>query len=74
MEGTANYYSIVVDGKENKDAAWYYPQPSSAAEKIQGRAAFWRGVKLVADHADPAGEGPPSGFLGRLVRNAKRAA
>jgi len=73
-KGTASYYSIVVDGKENRDAAWYYPQPSPAAEKIQGRVAFWRGVKVVADGADPAGEGPPSGFLSRLVRSAKRAA
>ena len=22
-KGTANYYNIVVDGEENKDAAWY---------------------------------------------------
>jgi len=73
-KGTASYYSIIVAGKENRDAVWYYPQPSPAAEKIRGRMAFWRGVKVVADGADPADESPPSGFLSRLVRSAKRAA
>jgi uncharacterized protein (DUF427 family) len=24
-KGTARYYSLVVDGKTNEDAAWYYP-------------------------------------------------
>ena len=27
-KGTASYYSLVVDGKENTDAAWYYPAPN----------------------------------------------
>lgn len=45
-KGLASYYDVVVDGKENKDAAWYYPQPSAAAENIKGRVAFWRGVKV----------------------------
>jgi uncharacterized protein (DUF427 family) len=45
-KGVANYYSIVVDGKENKDAAWYYPNPKEAAKNIQGYIAFWRGVKV----------------------------
>ena len=30
-KGRASYYTITVDGKENRDAAWYYPNPSSAA-------------------------------------------
>ena len=30
-KGTANYYSIVVDGEANKDAAWYYPEPKEAS-------------------------------------------
>ena len=73
-KGRASYYTIVVDGKENRDAAWYYPQPSPAAEKIQGRVAFWRGVEVVDDEADPADESPMTGFFSRLVRSAKRAA
>jgi uncharacterized protein (DUF427 family) len=45
-KGLASYYTIVVDGKENKDAAWYYPSPKKAAEQIKDHIAFWRGVKV----------------------------
>jgi len=45
-KGTAQYHSLVVDGAENKDAAWYYPDPKSAAAEIKDRIAFWRGVKV----------------------------
>lgn len=46
-KGTARYYSIEVDGKVNRDAAWYYAEPKEAARSIRGRIAFWRGVKVV---------------------------
>ena len=45
-KGQASYYSVNVDGQLNRDAAWYYPSPSSAAKKITGRVAFWHGVKI----------------------------
>jgi uncharacterized protein (DUF427 family) len=48
-KGIASYYNIVVDGKENPDAAWYYPEPSDAAEAIRGRVAFWKGVQFAKD-------------------------
>lgn len=48
-KGHANYYTVVVDGEENRDAAWYYPTPSAAAQKVEGRIAFWRGVNVVDD-------------------------
>ena len=47
-KGIASYYDVVVDGVENRDAAWYYPDPSTAAEQIKGTVAFWRGVKVEA--------------------------
>ena len=46
-KGTANYYSLSVNGAHNPDAAWYYAQPKPAAEQIAGRVAFWRGVEVV---------------------------
>jgi uncharacterized protein (DUF427 family) len=46
-KGTANYYSIVVDGESNANAAWYYAEPKDAAREIRGRVAFWRGVVVV---------------------------
>lgn len=45
-KGTASYYTLVVDGRENPDAAWYYPQPKEAARNIAGHVAFWRGVAV----------------------------
>ncbi len=45
-KGIAHYYSLNVDGKANKDAAWYYPEPSGAAQQIKGRVAFWKGVSI----------------------------
>lgn len=45
-KGEASYYSIEVEGNTNKDAAWYYPNPKSAAENIRGYVAFWKGVQV----------------------------
>ncbi len=45
-KGLASYYTIEVDGKENKDSAWYYPSPKEAARQIKDYVAFWRGVKV----------------------------
>ena len=47
-KGTAGYYSLVVDGQQNTDAAWYYPTPKDAAAEITGRVAFWKGVQVSA--------------------------
>ncbi|SDF58296.1 Uncharacterized conserved protein, DUF427 family [Lentzea fradiae] len=46
-KGTANYFTLVVDGAENPDAAWYYAEPKEAAAEIRGRVAFWRGVEIT---------------------------
>lgn len=46
-KGIASYYTLEVNGMANKDAAWYYPEPSPAAEAISDRIAFWRGVQIV---------------------------
>ena len=46
-KGTASYYTLVVDGERNEDAAWYYPEPKPQAEAVRGRVAFWRGVQVV---------------------------
>ena len=48
-KGTASYYDVVVDGKENPQAAWYYADPKEAAANIKGRVAFWKGVSVEAD-------------------------
>jgi uncharacterized protein (DUF427 family) len=45
-KGTAHYYTLSVDGTDNPDAAWYYPDPKPEAERIRGRIAFWKGVSV----------------------------
>jgi len=46
-KGQASYYSLDVDGLENADAVWYYPDPKEAAKGIKDRVAFWKGVEVV---------------------------
>jgi len=45
-KGTASYFSVNVDGKENVDAAWYYPEPSELAKNLKNYVAFWNGVEV----------------------------
>jgi len=45
-KGTASYYSLVVDGQRNDDAAWVYRDPKQAAAQIKDHVAFWRGVTV----------------------------
>ena len=51
-KGTAFYYDVVVKGERNPDAAWYYPEPSRAAEKIKDHVAFWKGIEVKTDVGD----------------------
>ncbi len=46
-KGVASYYTLDVDGKQNEDAVWYYPQPKDEAKMVTDRVAFWRGVEVV---------------------------
>jgi len=46
-KGVASYHDLVVDGKVNHDAAWFYPEPKDAAKQIKDHVAFWRGVQIV---------------------------
>ncbi len=46
-KGVASYYTVDVDGSENRDAAWYYPEPKEAAKQIKDRVAFWHGVEVT---------------------------
>jgi len=47
-KGTASYYTLEVNGQQNVDAAWYYPEPKEAAKEIKNRIAFWHGVEVTA--------------------------
>jgi len=45
-KGDASYFDVVVDDQVARGAAWYYPDPSPKAQRIKGRVAFWRGVRV----------------------------
>ncbi len=46
-KGTAHYHHVTTaDGKVNRDAAWYYPEPKAAAAEIRDRIAFWKGIAV----------------------------
>lgn len=78
-KGRADYYTVIVGDAENRDAAWYYADPSKAAERVAGRIAFWRGVQVVTDdiarddhhhdHAEAAEAKRATGLLGRFRRH-----
>ncbi len=51
-KGLASYYSLTVDGKQNPDAAWYYPEPKDGSvERVKqdfaNYVAFWNGIEVV---------------------------
>ena len=45
-KGTAGYFTVTVDGKENPNAAWIYRDPKPAAVQIKDHIAFWHGVRV----------------------------
>ncbi len=45
-KGTANYYSLNVNGETSDDAAWVYRDTLDAAKNIEGYVAFWKGVEI----------------------------
>ena|SRR5437773_81733 len=49
-KGEASYYDVVVNGKVNNDAAWYYPDPSDAARKSEGTWRFGRVCRSLTDN------------------------
>ena len=46
-KGQAHYYTISIEGKENIDAAWFYPEVSQLAKGIKNHVAFWKGVEII---------------------------
>ncbi len=63
-KGRASYYDVEVDGQVNPGAAWYYPEPSEAAEHIANYVAFWNGIKVQP--LKGSAEGKSQGLLSRV--------
>jgi len=43
-KGEAEYFDVVIDGEVRADAAFHYDHPKEAAQQIEGRVAFWKGI------------------------------
>jgi uncharacterized protein (DUF427 family) len=73
--GQARSCHVTVDGKINRDAAWYYPHPSPAAGAIAGHVAFWRGVRVerVSGLEGETAGGAGHGLAGRIRARLHRA-
>lgn len=48
-KGKAGYYHVEVGGESDKNAAWFYLDPSAEAVMIRGHIAFWKNVRVVKD-------------------------
>ncbi|MEM6414482.1 MAG: DUF427 domain-containing protein [Pseudomonadota bacterium] len=46
-KGNASYYSLVVNGETNENAAWVYEAPLEKASNIKDHFAFWKGVSVT---------------------------
>lgn len=45
-KGIASYYTVEVNGTQNRYAAWTYRHPFPWVRKIRHRIAFWNGVEV----------------------------
>ena len=43
FKGQASYYDLVARGREVRDVAWYYPEPTPRFEAIRDHVAFYPG-------------------------------
>ncbi|MGB8261878.1 MAG: DUF427 domain-containing protein [Terracidiphilus sp.] len=46
QKGQARFMNLLIDGQDNPDAAFYYPDPKPTARRLKGFVAFWRGVEV----------------------------
>jgi len=46
-KGQARFYNLLIDGAENLDAAYYYPDPKPVAHSLKHHIAFWRDVEIT---------------------------
>ena len=45
-KGIASYYTVEVEGEQNRNAAWTYRHPPPWIRKIRNHVAFWNGVEI----------------------------
>lgn len=53
-KGLARYYTVIVNGRVNPDAAWYYPKPGPLARRIKNHVAFGHGICVEGEQEGEA--------------------
>lgn len=46
LKGFASYYTVEIDGKQDRNAAWTYRRPWPWIRKIRDHIAFWGEVEV----------------------------
>ena len=47
-KGDASYCTLDINGEQNVDAVWFYPDTKEEAKHFEGYYAFWKGVTVEA--------------------------
>ena len=67
FKGEASYYDLVVGGREARDAAWYYPEPTPRYEALRDHVAFYPGRVDAAFVDDEHVVAQPGDFYGGWI-------
>jgi uncharacterized protein (DUF427 family) len=67
FKGEASYYDLVAGAAEVRDAAWYYPEPTSRFEVIRDHIAFYPGRVDAAWVGDERVQAQAGDFYGGWI-------
>ena len=71
IKGVARYYDLVVEGRVNPAAAWYYPEPRSGHAHIRNHIAFWNGVQMANAPSNGHGGGATAKASGPQAKDRR---
>ena len=67
FKGEAGYYDLVAGDREVRDAAWFYPEPTSRFEAIRDHIAFYPGRVDAAWVGDEQVQAQAGDFYGGWI-------
>ena len=67
FKGQASYYDLVADGRDVRDAAWFYPEPAPRYESIRDHIAFYPGRVDAAWVGDEQVQAQAGDFYGGWI-------
>ena len=67
FKGTARYYTVAAGDRTERDAAWYYPNPSRDFASLKGYVAFYPGRMDACFVDDERVQAQPGDFYGGWI-------